>query len=235
VQQAGHEQALVPLVSRRSAASDLFITVAFFLACDASIPLLNPVLRHGHGLGMAFAAAAYQFTFEGVAPLLIMAFRRERFSAYGLNGRNAGKSLALALLLAVIYDIAMSWHAGALLWVPLRRQPAVRISLAAGFPLSLVGLAVTIAVWGFFEGFFGVFFAKKLNQALGHDGRGWLAPGALVFALFNALIHLGIGQGIEGFVFSLASGYAIAVIPAVTGNAWGSPLVQTLTNAVGKL
>jgi hypothetical protein len=44
-----------------------------------------------------------------------------------------------------------------------------------------------------------------------------------------------IGQGTAGFVTSFASGYAIAVIPALTGNAWGSALVQSLTNAVGKV
>ena len=90
------------------------------------------------------------------------------------------------------------------------------MSLAAGFPLSLAGLAVTVAAWGFFEGFFGVFFARKLNLALGHSGRGWLSPGVLGFALFNGLIHLVIGQGLEGFLGSFASGYAIAVISAVT-------------------
>jgi hypothetical protein len=48
-------------------------------------------------------------------------------------------------------------------------------------------------------------------------------------------VHLIVGQGLEGFVESFASGYAIAIIPAVTGNAWGGLLVQTLTNAVGRL
>jgi hypothetical protein len=57
----------------------------------------------------------------------------------------------------------------------------------------------------------------------------------LGFALFNGAIHAAIGQGIWGFVTSVASGYAIALIPALTGNAWGSALVQTLTNAVGSL
>lgn len=196
---------------------------------------MDPLLRKGHGLAMVFAAAAYQFTFEGVAPLVIMAIRRERFSDYGLTRRNAGRSVALGLILAGIYDLSMSWRARALLWIPLRRQPAVRMSLAAGFPQCLAGLAVTVMAWGFFESFFGVFFARKFNQAVGHSGTGWLAPGVLGFALFNGLIHLTVGQGIEGFVGSFVSGYAIAVIPAVTKNAWGSAVVQTLTNAVGKL
>jgi hypothetical protein len=222
-------------VSRRAAAIDLTIALAFFLICNAAEPALDPVLRRGHGLAGVLALAAYQFTLEGLAGLVIIAIRHERFSQYGFNVRNLGKSLLLAFVLAGTYDLALSLHAGALQWVPLRRQPAVRMSLAAGFPLSVLGLAVTIVVWGFFEGFFGVFFARKLNQALGNAGRSWFSPGALGFALFNGLIHLAIGHGIQGFVFSFASGYAIAVIPAVTGNAWGGPLVQALTNAAGKL
>src|ERR1039458_3421424 len=222
-------------VGRRAAVIDLAIAIAFFVVCYVSEPVLDPLLRRGHGLVMGFALATYQFMFEGLALLLIMGIRHERFSDYGFSARNAGKSVALALVLAGIYDLAMSWHANALLWIPLRRQPAVRMSLAVGFPLSLVGLAVTVAAWGFFEAFFGVFFARKLNQTLGHNGRGWLSPGVVGFALFNGLIHLTVHQGISGFIGSFASGYAIAVIPGVTENAWGSALVQTLTNAVGKL
>jgi hypothetical protein len=121
------------------------------------------------------------------------------------------------------------------IWIPLRRHNAVRNSLAAGFPLCLVGLVVVIAVWGFFEAFFGVFFARKFNQIVGHGGNGWLAPGVLGFALFNGLLHAAIGQGLGGVLTSFASGYGIAVIPAVTKNAWGSSLFQTATNAVGGL
>jgi hypothetical protein len=219
---------------RRSAVVDLAVVLAVFAFCYVSEPWLDPVLRRGHGLLAVFALAAYQFTFEGVAVILLLVVRREHFSDYGFTRHNAGRSIAMAVAIAAMYDLAMSWHAGALLWVPLRRQPAVRMSLEAGAPLSFVGLALTVAVWGFLEAFFGVFFAKKLNQLFAQHGRGWFSPGVLGFALFNGMIHLTVHQGIEGFVTSFASGYAIAVIPSVTGNAWGSALVQTLTNAVGK-
>jgi hypothetical protein len=89
--------------------------------------------------------------------------------------------------------------------------------------------------WGLLEAFFGVFFATRVNQMLGHGGKGWLAPGALGFALFNGLLHFAIGQGIEGLVRSFGSGYAIGVIPAIADNAWGSAVSQTLTNSVGWL
>lgn len=223
------------LPNRRAAAIDLAVVIAFFLACSAAEPMLDPLLRRGRGLAGVLALGGYQFACEGVAVLVLMIVRRERPSSYGLTRRNAGKSIALGVALAGINDLLMSWQAGALLWIPLRRHSTTRMSLAAGFPASVVGLVVTVAVWGFAESLFGVFFSRKLNGSLGLGGRGWLSAGALGFALFNGLIHLAIGQGFQGFLTSFASGYAIAVIPAVTGNAWGSTVVQTLTNAVGKL
>lgn len=209
--------------------------IIVFAVGSVTVPFVNPVLRRGHGLSMAFAAAGFQFLLEGLAPLTLMALRHEPFSGYGLVRRGIGQSLALGLAFALVYDLALSWHAGALLWIPLRRQPAVRMSLAAGLPLGFAGLAVAMLTWGFLEGFFGVYFAKKVNLALGHYGCSWFAPGVLAFALFNGSIHLIVGQGFGGFITSFASGYAIAAVPAITGNAWGSTLVQTLTNAVGRL
>ena len=221
--------------SRLSAVVDLAAVIVVFAAGSLSVPFVNPILRHGHSLFIAFVGAAYQFSVEGLAPLTIMALRRERFAAFGFIRRNLGESLALGIAFAILYDLVLSWRAGAVLWIPLRRQPAVRMSLAAGFPLCLTGLAVTVLTWGLLEGFFGVYFSRKVNLALGHSGYGWFAPGALAFALFNGGIHLIVGQGLQGFLSSFASGYAIAVVPAITGNAWDSALVQTLTNAVGGL
>jgi len=199
------------------------------------LPALTAVFRHLSTLAAVLLLAAFQFASEGLAPLILMAIRSERFSDYGFHWRNLGKSVALAVCLMVAYDLALSLRAGRLIWVPLRHHNAVRISFAGGFPLSLIGLVVVIATWGFFEAFFGVFVAKKLNQAVGYVGNGWLAPGVWGFALFNGFLHAAIGQGVAGFLTSFASGYAIAVIPAVTTNAWGSSLFQTATNAVGGL
>lgn len=220
---------------RSTAAVDLGVVVAFFLASSLAEPMLDPLLRRGHGLAGVLALAAYQFTCEGLALWAILAFRHERPSGYGFNRDKVGPSICLGLLFAVIYDLALSYHAGVLLWIPLRRQPAMRMSLTSGFPINVAGLAITVTVWGLVEAFFGVFFARKVNDALRHNGYGWRSPGAFGFALFNGVIHLAIGQGMVGFVASFASGYAIAVIPALAGNAWGSALVQTLTNAVGSL
>jgi len=214
---------------------DLSIAIAVFLACSTVEPALDPRLRQGQGLAGVLVLAAYQFACEGLAPLLILIAHRERLSRYGFTRHNVGKSLALGLALAALNDLAASWYSGAPVWVPLRRHSATRMFLGAQFLPGVAGLVVTVAVWGFMESFFGVFFASKLNEGLGRNGRGWLSAGVLGFAFFNGSIHFAIGQGGLGFLTSFASGYAIAVIPAVTGNAWGSPVVQTLTNAVGRL
>lgn len=224
-----------PTTNRSEAAIDFGVALGVVLVSLRCIPLLTAVFQHLSALAAAFILAAFQFAAEGLVPLILMAIRGERFSDYGFNWRNLGKSIALAVCLVVAYDLALSLHAGRWIWVPLRRHNAVRISFAAGFPLSLLGLIVVIATWGFFEAFFGVFVAKKLNQVVGHVGKGWLAPGVWGFALFNGLLHAAIGQGAAGFLTSFASGYAIAVIPALTTNAWGSSLFQTATNAVGGL
>lgn len=219
----------------RRAIVDLSIVLVAFALGSFAIPVLNPLLRHGRGLTGVLSAALYQFSLEGLVPLILILWRKERPSDFGLTSRGLGRSIALAVALAVVYDALLSLHAGRLLWIPLARQPATRMSLAAGMPASVIGVAIVATAWGAVEGFFGVYFARKFSLATRTSPRGWLAPGALAFALFNGLVHLLVGQGFLGFVESLASGYAITVIPAVTGNAWGGLLVQTLTNAIGGL
>lgn len=225
----------MPSLVSSEALTDLVLAVGVVLVSLFWASPSHSPFRRMSGLTGVLMLAAFQFTAEGLVPLLLIAVRRERLSNFGFTSRNAGKSVAFAVVLAVAYDLALSYHAGAWIWVPFRRHTAVRMALAAGFPWSLVGLAATIAAWGLLEAFFGVFFAKRVNQMLGHRGKGWLAPGALGFALFNGLLHFAIGQGIEGFLTSFASGYVIGVIPAVADNAWGSAVFQTLTNSVGRL
>ncbi len=218
--------------TRSSAAVDLTIAVSFTLICGFSIPAIIPALKRLGGMREVFVLALFQFTAEGLAVLILMAIRRERLSSYGFTSRSVLKSAAIAVLFAIVYDSALSLQMGQPLWVPLRRHLAVRLSLASKFPLNLIGIAATATVWGFFEALYGVFFANRLDRIVGHEGHGWLTPGALGFGFFNGLIHAALGQGVSGFLGSFASGYALAIIPAIAGNSWGSVVFQTLSNAV---
>ncbi len=222
-------------LSRRAAAVDLALVLGVALASLRWASPANSPFKNMHGMAAVLALAAFQFTVEGLVPLLLVVIRREKFSDFGLTLGKAGKSISLAIALAALYDLCVSWRAAAWLWVPLRRHTAVRLSLGAGFPWEILGFAVTIAVWGCVEGLFGVFFARRVDQFIGHSGTGWLATGALAFGCYNGLLHLAIGQGMEGFLTNFFSGYAIGAIPAVSRNAVGSALFQSLTNAVGRL
>lgn len=220
---------------RQKAALDLALSLLAFAMCSLLIPYLNPRLRTAHGFRFVFATALYQLCSESLVPVVLLIVRREHFSWYGFRKSRIASSIGLGVLLALLYDAGISVYSNALLWLPLRRQPAIRLSLAAAFPFNLLGICITVVVWGFLEGFFGIYFARKVNVLVCHSGDGWFALGVLAFALFNGSVHVLVGQGPEGFITSFVSGYAMAVVPAITGNAWGGTLVQTLTNAVGKL
>lgn len=221
--------------NHRTALVDLAIAASVALAWIPLASVVVPVLRQSRGFTAAMMMAGVQFGAEGIAPLLILLVRHEHFSDYGFTVRSILKSIAFALLFAIIYDAAISMYSHEIRWIPLRRQPAVRFSLSSRFPFNALGVAASVSVWGVLEAFYGVFFAKKFSLILARRLSGWIAPGVLAFALFNGLLHVAVGQGLYGFLTSFATGYAIAVIPAVTRNAWGSTLFQTLTNAVGKL
>lgn len=220
---------------RRAAIIDLLISLAVFVACFCALPTISAPIKYLRGISFVFCAAILQFCCEGVAPLTLMLWRRESFTSYGLTRKRLATSLLLGLALAALYDLGCSWAQGALLWIPFGGHGVMRRALAAPPSSAFLGVVLVLLSWGFMESFFGVYFARKVHGALGHAGRGWLAPGAIAFALFNGAIHAMIGQGLAGFLTSFASGYAIAVIPAVTENSWGSVLVQTLTDAIGKL
>jgi hypothetical protein len=223
-------------IHRRShAAADVAAILIVFASVALTIPWLNPILRHSHGIPAFFAATGYQVAIEGIAPLGLMLARREKLADYRFIRGALVPSLALGLAFSILYDLGLSLSSHSLDWVPLIRQPATRIALASGPLFAPFGISLVVLVWGFLEGFFGIYLSQKVNIMAGHPGRGWLAPGVLAFALFNGGVHLLVGQGLEGFITSFASGYAITVVPAVTGNAWGGALVQMLTNAAGPL
>lgn len=222
-------------ITRSAALADLILALGFVLVCIPWASPANFVFRDLSGFNGVLKLAAFQFMAEGLIPLVLMLARHERLSDYRFTLRNSGSSLVFALILVIVNDVAISWNAGAWLWVPFRRHGAVRRSLSLGAPENVLGVALAVAVWGFVEAFFGVFIARRVNRLLDSSGKGWLSVGALAFALLNGLLHLIIGQGWSGFVTSFASGYAIGVIPAITENAWGSAVFQSLTNSVGKI
>jgi hypothetical protein len=150
VSDASREPMKPDLETKQSrAALDLVLVLLVFAACALHVPYLNERLRAAHGLTSLLAAAAYQFCAEGFALLLLMLIRRESFANYGYTWNRLKLSLPLGVVLAFLYDVVISLHVHAAMWIPLRRQPAIRMSLAENFPLSVIGVILTLAIWGF--------------------------------------------------------------------------------------
>ena len=136
---------------RSKAVLDLTLSLLAFALCFLFVPHLNPFLRAAHGFKFVLATALYQLCAESLAPVTLLLLRRESFFQYGFCKKKFGSSIALGVLLALLYNTGISLYSHALLWVPLRRQPAIRMSLAAGFPLSLLGIVLAVVVWAFWK------------------------------------------------------------------------------------
>jgi hypothetical protein len=87
-------------VDRRAAILDLILAAGVVLL---SLPWASPStspFRHMHGIAAVLVLAGFQFSVEGLVPLLLIAARHERLSDYGFTLRNLGRSVFLAAVLA---------------------------------------------------------------------------------------------------------------------------------------
>lgn len=97
----------MPPLARSQAFTDLvFATGVVCVSLPWASPSESP-FRYMSGLTAVLMLAAFQFAVEGLVPLI--AVRRERLSAYGFTMRNAGKSVAFAVMFAAAYDLASAF------------------------------------------------------------------------------------------------------------------------------
>lgn len=216
--------------------ADLTIIILATFFAGGMAPLLAPAVNRMSGLPAILALAAVQFAMAGLGPVIVMLWRRRGFAWYGLRTAGTARSVALGLLWSVLYVVVTAVLRGHLAWLPLRNLTSTQWSLALGWPLGALGLAITIIAWGFFEAYTSIFMAHTINQLGRRPARSaFLALGPWITAVLYGLIHLAMGQGLIGFVTSLLSTYFITVTPLLAGggNAWGGILIQVLTNGLG--
>ncbi|MEF2576316.1 MAG: hypothetical protein UIQ90_10995 [Eisenbergiella sp.] len=60
--------------------------------------------------------------------------------------------------------------------------------IASGIPVSILGMALIVLVWGFFEGFNYVVICDKINRRYLATNQ-WLDYGAIICAIVNILFH----------------------------------------------
>lgn len=59
----------------------------------------------------------------------------------------------------------------------------------SGIPFSIIGMAIIILVWGFFEGFNYAVICEKINRRYPSKNK-WLDSGAITCAIICILFHL---------------------------------------------
>ncbi len=165
--------------------------------------------------------AALQFGIAGLGISIVMVLRREGFSEFGLVKRNALKAIFYTILcfLPLILCIVASGNFDG--YQPLRISITKDV-LVAGFPLNILGLALIMVVWGFFEGFNYAVIAQKINKRYPPQNL-WLNYGAITCAIICLLFHpieTDLWGILEMITMTLAI-YGMLIVKHITGNAWG--------------
>lgn len=178
---------------------------------DSTIPVLPRLLVN----------AAVQFGIAGAGITIVCLLRKERFTQFGLKRDNVlravgGTILCFVPLVGCI--VASGQFRG---YQPFSILITADV-LAAGPPLSLLGMALIVAVWGFFEGFNYAVISEKINRRY-PSKRPWLDYGAITCAIICVLLHpISFSPwGVAELVTSFAAIYGMLLVKKRTGNAWG--------------
>lgn len=92
----------------------------------------------------------------------------------------------------------------------------------SGIPFSIIGMAIIILVWGFFEGFNYAVICEKINRRYPSKNK-WLDSSAITCAIICILFHpLSISfWGIVELITTFIAIYGMLIVKKQTGNAWG--------------
>ncbi len=178
---------------------------------DAKMPVMLRLLVN----------AAVQFAIAGLGISVVCAVRREKFTIFGLKKAKIIPSLigsVICFIPSVIYVIASGQFTG---YHPFHILITDDV-LAAGFPISFIGMAVIILVWGFFEGFNYVVIADKINGRYPSNNK-WLDYGAITCACIGILFHpIDFSfWGIISMITTFIGIYGMLMVKKQTENAWG--------------
>ncbi len=164
---------------------------------------------------------AVQFAIAGLGISIVCTIRKEKFANYGLRRERIFPSIAGAIISfipSIIYVAVSGQYTG---YHPFHILITDEI-LSAGFPISILGMALIIIVWGFFEGFNYVVIADKINGRYPPNNK-WLDYGAITCACIGILFHP-IDFSFWGTISMITTYigiYGMLVVKKSTGNAWG--------------
>lgn len=165
--------------------------------------------------------AGVQFGVAGLGITIVCILRKEKFSQFGLTKMNIGKAIVgtvLCFLPSVGYIIASGQFNG---YQPFNILITGDV-IASGIPISILGMALIVVVWGFFEGFNYAVICEKINRRYPSNNE-WLDYGAITCAIICILFHpLSISFcGIIEIITTFIAIYGMLIVKKKTENAWG--------------
>jgi hypothetical protein len=179
--------------------------------------------KNVHILLRVLVGAAFQFGLAGFGIVVVAIFRKENLFSYGLKAQGTILSICLCALCFVPYLIFMALTGEIDSYLPFQSVWTTDELLNSGFPSNAIGLLITTAVWGFFEGFNYVVICDKINKRYPSKNK-WLDWGAIVCAVLCIVIHGAIGVTVESIIEMLSMMiviYGMLMVKKLTGNAWG--------------
>jgi len=168
-------------------------------------------------------AASLQFGVAGFGITIISLLRKERFSIHGLNRYNILKSIVLCSLCFIPNIIYTYYNNGKILYFPFRQVLTTKEIIASRFPVNVIGMLITVLMWGFFEGFNYVVISDKINECYPSKNV-WINWGAISCGVFCILVHGVIGVTVNDILEMLSIFiiiYGMLIIRTITKNAWG--------------
>ncbi len=171
-----------------------------------------------------------QFGLAGLGCVIIMLYRKEHFQDYGLVKLRFLQTILVSMAVCIPAFIFLLVNNEVKSYLPLQGCLLTREFLSHTFPINVLGYALTILVWGFFEGFNYVVISKKINERY-PGGSKYINYGAIVCGMLCILIHGMIGFELFTLFEALTTFiiiYGMLMIKEKTGNAWGCILIFIL-------
>lgn len=165
--------------------------------------------------------AGVQFGVAGLGITIVCILRKEKFTHFGLIRKNVFKAIIWTIICfvpSILYVFISGQFNG--------YQPfSILITddvIASGIPFSIIGMALIIVVWGFFEGFNYAVICEKINSRYPSKKK-WLDYGAITCAIICILFHPFSTSfwGIVEIITTFIAIYGMLMVRKQTGNAWG--------------
>ena len=165
--------------------------------------------------------AVVQFGVAGLGITIVCILRKEKFTHFGLTRKNIFKAI-LGTTICFIPSICYTFMSGQFTgYQPFSIQITDDV-IASGTPFSIIGMALIIIVWGFFEGFNYAVICEKINRRYPSKNQ-WLDYGAITCALICIVFHPFSTSfwGIVEVITTFIAIYGMLIVKKKTGNAWG--------------